>query len=761
MLNPWLLYFLPLALVPIILHLITLLRLRTVELSTFLFLMDMRKQRRRHLLLELLLMALRGLFIALIVLALARPVARQAGILAGSGSERDVTLIFDAGPTMALRTGADSSLERGRAAARKIVGFLDARDHLTLIRAAHQPEQLLRGFVGAYPGVDRTIDSIDVSAAAANLATAMELALEPEAKGKRTVYLITDGNEASWPSLKDHRLRRLLSDEIRIIVMDVGPTTPIHNRAVIGDTPPVAEAVAGLPTVLKATVLNSSDSKRVDTVLSVSLEGEQVQRSHIELGPGEKRTVPITVTPLKTGILQGRFELPGDAFPLDDTFLFSLNVGAAVRVLILAPPVPKNLQSDPAIFLQAALETPAELLGRRAASEEGGEEGEAGAIEVTLQRLPQLDIAKLREADVIILADVPLDKELAAGLRQVTAQGTGLIIFSGTHMDPAAYQKLLLAHIPAAPLELLAADSDAKPELVSAVDLAHPILRVFEEGAQDYFVTTSMYWHVPIRLPEAAPDEAAAKSLFMLGDGQSVLAESSLAKGKVLVAGIGVSLDLADLVVRPEFVPLLLRSVTHVRRPSPVQTIPPPSAAQPAVIRITDRWPHARADGLDPDDRKHPVKLHRSGDTFSGAMTATDQKGYYAFSAMPRHRAAPQLIKRGFAVNLAPGPSAFAPIDEAAIRKRLAPGQITLLAGPIEDAALIGQLTGKRELWRALIWALFIVFAIEFMLATFRQALQQPGESSSLLQRAWIRRILAPWRMSSSAREDASGPPPA
>ncbi|MDP6357540.1 MAG: BatA domain-containing protein [Planctomycetota bacterium] len=768
MLNPWMLYFLPLALVPIILHLITLLRLRTVELSTFAFLIDTRRQQRRHLLLEMLLMALRGLFIALIVLALARPVARRAGILAGSGSERDVILVFDAGPTMALRAGASSCLERGKTVARKIVGFLDARDHLTLIRAAHEPDQMLRGFVGAYPGVNRTIDSIDISAASANLASAMEMALEPEARGKRTLYLITDGNGASWPPLKDHRLRLLLNGNIRIVVMNVGPTEPIHNRAIIGDTPPNAEAVAGLPTVLEATVLNSSDTKRVDTVLSISLEGEQVQRSHIELAPGQKRTVPVTVTPLKAGILQGRFELPGDSFPLDDTFLFSLNVGPAVRVLILAPPIPENMQTDPAVFLQTALETPSDLLGRQAASEEGEGQGQAAAIKATLVRLPKLDIAMLREAEVIILADVPIGKELASSLRQVVAEGTGLILFSGTRMNPAVYQELLLAHIPASPLELLPSNTqssgDEKPQLVSAVDLAHPILRIFDEGGQDYFVTTRLYRHVPIRLSEAplrleattpdkAEEQAAARSLFMLAGGRSVMAESRFARGKVLVAGIGVSLDLSDLVVKPEFVPLLLRSVTHVRRPPPVQIIPPLSAAQPAVIRITDRWPHAHADGINPADRKHPVKLHRSGDTFSGAMMATDQKGYYAFRAMPRHKAAPQIIKRGFAVNLAPGPSAFVQVEEKAIRERLSPSQLTVLEGPVEDISLIGQLTGKKELWRTLVWIMFAVFAVEFLLATFRTSLPQTGESPSLLQRAWLRRILAPWRMSAPTRE--------
>lgn len=48
MLNPLFLWFLPLALVPIALHLITLYRLRTLELPTYRFLMDSYIQQRRR-----------------------------------------------------------------------------------------------------------------------------------------------------------------------------------------------------------------------------------------------------------------------------------------------------------------------------------------------------------------------------------------------------------------------------------------------------------------------------------------------------------------------------------------------------------------------------------------------------------------------------------------------------------------------------------------------------------------------------------------
>ena len=89
-LNLSLLWFLPLAAVPILLHLLTLHRLRTVELSTFRYLFDTYvQQRRRMKLLEWLIALLRTLFLLFLIFAVARPLMPehwQALFASGSGN---------------------------------------------------------------------------------------------------------------------------------------------------------------------------------------------------------------------------------------------------------------------------------------------------------------------------------------------------------------------------------------------------------------------------------------------------------------------------------------------------------------------------------------------------------------------------------------------------------------------------------------------------------------------------------------------------
>ena len=89
--HPGLLWFLPLAAIPILLHLLTLHRLKTIELSTFRFLFDSYlQQRRRMRFLEALLAMLRTAFILLLVLMVCRPILKQSS--AGNSASVEIFL---------------------------------------------------------------------------------------------------------------------------------------------------------------------------------------------------------------------------------------------------------------------------------------------------------------------------------------------------------------------------------------------------------------------------------------------------------------------------------------------------------------------------------------------------------------------------------------------------------------------------------------------------------------------------------------------
>jgi len=92
--NPWYLLFMPLATGPLILHLLSLRKMRRVEFSSLFFLRRLRERRFRWLRLrDVLLLILRTMFIAFLVLALAGPILRGRFPLARV--KADVVLILD------------------------------------------------------------------------------------------------------------------------------------------------------------------------------------------------------------------------------------------------------------------------------------------------------------------------------------------------------------------------------------------------------------------------------------------------------------------------------------------------------------------------------------------------------------------------------------------------------------------------------------------------------------------------------------------
>src|SRR5262249_10343342 len=142
--HAWMWGFLFLAAIPIILHLLTLFRLRSVELSTFRFLFDSYlQQRRRMKFLEALLACLRTLLILLVVLMIMRPIVPHINnlFLSGSGG-REVVLLVDCSASMNAQTLGESSFQRAKKAAQAVVKHLRREDRVTLVRVASRPEEL-------------------------------------------------------------------------------------------------------------------------------------------------------------------------------------------------------------------------------------------------------------------------------------------------------------------------------------------------------------------------------------------------------------------------------------------------------------------------------------------------------------------------------------------------------------------------------------------------------------------------------------------
>ncbi len=739
--NAWLLWFLPLAALPVLLHLVTRYRLRTVTLSTYRFLMEGYVQQRRRLrLLEWLLLLLRIGVVLLIVFALSRPHVDPMRWLPGAAESGDVVLMIDVSPSMALRTGGTSSLERAQGAARQIVERLHPDSRVVVIAAGARPEVLVTRFASRRAAVFEAIDGMTVSAAAGNMDAVVDHLFTERAGTIRYVYLITDAHRGRWRAIADHAALGRIDAREQVTVIDVGPTDPVVNLAVTGEVPEGQRPVVGLPVLLGATVVNTSRDKPADTDVSVTLDGKREHRFHIALAPAEAATRRFTVTPDRPGMLRGQFTLPGDAFRDDDTHLFCLNVAPRIDVLVVAPS-PVSDGDDPALFLRTALQAPT-----TAARQERLRVGPlAEAVALTRVAPDALTDAHLEGADVTVLVHAPLDAERSALLRRYADAGGGVLVLAGPGMDPQTYQAGLLAPTDgqAPPLRLEEPvgriDDPASFASLADIELGHPVLAPFAPARGDEFATARLYRYFPITVSTAGD---RARSLMRVADGASVLAEAGVGLGRVMVAGFGASPVWSNVPLKPPFVPVVLRAVAYLRRPDPVRIPAAVAAGEPAVVRLSDRWSAAQVEIIEPGGKPHLLDLHRSGRELIGALPSTHTKGHYRVQVLPRAEGAPESIELGFAVNLDAEPSAFEKMGAAEFRALFdhRDGFHFQRSAP-DDPMLAGRLQRRREIWRWLIVAMFTFVFCELFLATLRPERAETGEVDAGAARRAGRRI--------------------
>ena len=757
LLNPALLVFLPVAAIPVLLHLLTRHRVKTVELATYRFLFDTYvQQRRRMRFLEALIALLRTLFLALLVLMLARPALRHWDRLFGAGGNREVLLLVDSSESMNTPTGGRSALDRARGVAQAIADRLGPEDRLTLFRLGARPEEVFSRFAGDTQAIRNSLDGLKAGSSRANLLAAFSQIFGPQAPPREQplVYLLTDGQASGWTELRQQGGAGLLPKDATLQVIFCGSATPLSNRAMLGDTPRQTRSIVGLPVKLVPRVANHSATEAAEVQISVQINRKEIARPVIPLKPGETAHRELVYLPTEPGVFEGRFHLERpegglpDGFPADDDYLFTLEVTEPLPVLLVnGSPHPDPLESE-TLFLKTALTAPDE---REPSRSPGGAPQPApgplatpDARSLALQEIGegQLNEEILKSVQVVILANCgQLNGNQYTFLRNFTTRGGGLLIFPGDKVNPDQYRQQFFTNpqVPDrrfVPVDLAAAqgdlaDANAALRLAGeSLDFAHPILSVFDTPQSRYLTSARFFRRFPLvppaqraDLPAQAPAPVAAdKSYWPLAsfsDGSPALIEIWPGEGKLLLAAFPASGKWSNLPLKPEFVPLVLRMVQHVaHRPGlefPSVVVPGTSAE----IRVAKTWEPITGQVRDPSGQKLPLKFQPTGSRSIAAVEQTGLKGFYEAEIRGGTGDEQKQGTARFAVNLAPEESDFTRIEEQAVRDLFPATAVEFVDATAEAQQQYGSVGGdSREIWRPLILLMLAVMGLEFWLAT-------------------------------------------
>ena len=686
-LNPALLLGLLAAAIPILIHLFTRRKVKTVAFSTLRFIKELQRQKIRYLKLrQVLLLILRTLAVLFLVLAFARPALKQSQAALSADAPAAVAIILDNSLSMGLQVDGRPLFDLARERALGVLDLFHDGDEVYLIYPQRPARLAHDGALRQTPAVRELIEATELSDAGTDLTGAISLAVERLSSSfflNKEIYLISDlqrqGVMAPGSGVQDS-LR--VPKEIKLFVLPMSgqgrSNLSIDSVAVVNQ---IIER--GRVTEVAATVRNTGSIRQPDRLVHLYLDGKRVGQDAVSLEPEASTRVLFRIVPDHAGTSSGYARLEDDDLPQDNRRYFVFRIPEQINVLLVG--------SRPA-------DTRALRLALRP------DEKSAGYIRVRQTNVAGLNRAALAKADVVFLAGVAnLDDNLGLSLREFVRQGGGLVIFLGSDVDVRNYNDKLLRRLQMPPLTKAMGSLEGGDAFLTfgKIDYGHPIFHgVFEEK-------NARIESPRVRFAFDVARDVPHETIIAYGNGAPFLIEGGLGEGRVLLFTTGLEESWSDLPVRGIFAPLVNRSVTYLagRGQTKAQLVYVGSELvyQPKSETASTEFAVERPAG----DRVL-VKPDVAGGKYTLRFAGTDRAGIYKVMAGERLLAA-------FAVNPPPRESDLSTIEPQQLEEISGARQFYLVTEGASLDRIVRESRYGRELWRVFLVAALACLLIEML----------------------------------------------
>lgn len=733
-LTPAALFGLSLLAIPIIIHLLKPRKMRRTPFSSLRWLqLTQQKLSRRLRLHQLLLFALRAGFIALLVLAIAKPIFDRNS--AAVPTERFVVL--DVSRSMGYRAGDEPTpLDVGKRAAAQLLAGGGPNDRTTLLTVAAEAK-----IVGAPArGGERYIAKlgpIAVENAGTDLGSALDTArtLLGRRAGEAHVELamITDRGQGSVSSEEIQAFAAEFGGRCKVTVVDTA-----NPKAANGW---IAEAVylpAESGTVAAVEVqLRAVGTVQERTIRLAGVAGREDQSRTVTLDPQQ----PLTVT----------FELPADfdpkgktaevaldppdALPSDDRAYLAFEAGPPLDVLIVEGRERAGVGIAPSFALRTALESLS---------------SDARPIQVATKKFNEVQAADFAAVEVVFWADVPQvsDSAFEALVARVRA-GTGFGIFLGPDVDVDFYNRRLISPLDHAksvlpwPLEraidVPRADGGSAP--LERIDPKHPLIA----GLVDPLVGDLADVRVTSYFRFSAGDERGATVAARVS-GTPLLIERTVGQGNVVVFNTTADDLWSDLTRRKSFVPLVDRALAQLAASGAKRTF---LIGEAITLTVAAQKSGEKLSVVAPDGTTlAPIVAHSGGRTRL-KLPPQSQPGLYRVRREGGDPAGGAAPDSHFVVDIDRADSLLKPIEDEELRSWWQPANYSFVAAA--DVAT-GGIDGGPNLIALMLTAAAILLAIELLVVNRLCPRMNPRTAESIVRRRPI--------VAAAERTDAAGAAP-
>ncbi|MCC7191230.1 MAG: BatA domain-containing protein [Phycisphaeraceae bacterium] len=705
-LSPLLLGGLVLAGIPLIIHLLNRRRFQVVDWAPMQYLkLTLRTNRRRLKLEQWLLLLVRMLVIAVLILAVARPMVSAAGLsgmLGGRGRTSRV-LVIDDSLSMGYRAEPQSAFTQAIQVAAKYVESVGSQDTLT-VRVTSMPQATLarESHKQAFAQLQKNINSLELSDTLSNWGAVFEKIdedLRTATFPSKEVTIITDLRKKGWDSGVTAFAERWAAEGVALRILDVG-SRQTGNVALTELRQEDAIALPGSAVNLRAQVRNDNAAAAPSEQATLTVGSQQRPTMLPELPPAETSVLPLSVRFDKPGNFPITLALPGAGDPLtEDNTRY---VASVVRekldlVLIDGEPGANPFESE-TDFLSLAF---------TAANDSWHVEHVTDPAWLTAPR---------QEAppDVIVLANVAsLTPQQAGALDRLVRAGTGAMIFMGEQVEPLAWNDRLFA----GGKGLLPAQLDGVVDEAVTGLVVEPVetspLELLRRISTASLSRIKARKYMGITVPDKGVEGVRILARWNGPDGRPAVVEKMVGLGRVILLTTTADRQWSDWPIEPTYVLAVRAAALNLTRGSSQQDNV--SVGQPLVYAF-----HGPDRPLEPNiavphrDSVQPLLVEPAEGGFVLRYLDTRRAGIYLMSWKDIQGKPHSHL---FAVNIDAGESELEPIADgqlAGLMGRLQP-QIVHTKGVTAEKA---QQSGK-EVWRTLATALLALLVIESMLAVW------------------------------------------
>jgi hypothetical protein len=544
-LNPFVLFGLAAAAIPILIHLLNKRKLRTIDFSTLSFLKELQKNTMRKITIrQWLLLLLRTFLIAALVLAFSRPTIKGSFGTIGSHASTTIAIIIDNTSSMNLHNEKGTYIDQAKEQARSIVSMMEENDDAFIIRLSDLP-----GLTMENPSHDRlrlqsVITETKTEPQHRTIIDAMRAAaaaLQRSRNVNKEIYVLSDGQYTTMTSRQAETgtAEKLFAPETKVFYARYADS-PAENIGIERVSIPPTLLQTNKPVTINAVVKNYGTASVTNHLVSMTIGKNRVMQKSVTLDGGESATVDFTATPNRAGFMTGSIELEDDSFEADNQYFFSLYIPEKIRVALVTTDIAYSRYIVTA--LNVANTTTA-----------------SGSVSLQLLTPTQISTSILDANDVVILSGVPEIQESSVRLvHQFVAGGGAMVFFPSHDTTGATYRYLERFGITISGVRRAAPGTVVRFE---NVDFDFPIFHgMFDDGAKK---NTSLESPDITMVASVQPDRNL-RQIITLTNGIPFLWLRNIQHGTVAGFSVPATMQWSDMVFRGIFVPIVYQTMLYL-----------------------------------------------------------------------------------------------------------------------------------------------------------------------------------------------------